>query len=163
MNNYSLEEVSHEEAVAILKNTSDVVYLKAGKPTNVYLSDPYGPPDITHCKCAPLLFKLISHQLTIHLLLQLYCNCRRCLSGSCLACCLLHMRFVHIWESEMNHSSHIHKLLPTYVFNISINLRSFFCPAGGSCTVLLALSWSPPAPEKKYLALQLLNSTMFTS
>lgn len=50
VNNYSLEEVSHEEAVAILKNTSDVVYLKVGKPTNVYLSDPYGPPDITHCK-----------------------------------------------------------------------------------------------------------------
>ncbi|XP_037605403.1 disks large homolog 2 isoform X21 [Sebastes umbrosus] len=48
VNNYSLEEVSHEEAVAILKNTSDVVYLKVGKPTNVYLSDPYGPPDITH-------------------------------------------------------------------------------------------------------------------
>ncbi|XP_067350266.1 disks large homolog 2 isoform X12 [Channa argus] len=48
VNNFSLEEVSHEEAVAILKNTLDVVYLKAGKPTNVYLSDPYGPPDITH-------------------------------------------------------------------------------------------------------------------
>uniref|UniRef100_A0A8C4DI34 Disks large homolog 2 n=1 Tax=Dicentrarchus labrax TaxID=13489 RepID=A0A8C4DI34_DICLA len=48
VNNYSLEEVSHEEAVAILKNTLDVVYLKVGKPTNVYLSDPYGPPDITH-------------------------------------------------------------------------------------------------------------------
>ncbi|XP_044078309.1 disks large homolog 2 isoform X11 [Siniperca chuatsi] len=48
VNNYSLEEVSHEEAVAILKNTSDVVYLKVGKPTSVYLSDPYGPPDITH-------------------------------------------------------------------------------------------------------------------
>uniref|UniRef100_A0A8C2XG73 Discs, large homolog 2 (Drosophila) n=1 Tax=Cyclopterus lumpus TaxID=8103 RepID=A0A8C2XG73_CYCLU len=48
VNNYSLEEVSHEEAVSILKNTSDVVYLKVGKPTNVYLSDPYGPPDITH-------------------------------------------------------------------------------------------------------------------
>ncbi|XP_058884231.1 disks large homolog 2 isoform X16 [Acipenser ruthenus] len=48
VNNYSLEEVSHEEAVAILKNTSDVVYLKVGKPTNVYLTDPYGPPDLTH-------------------------------------------------------------------------------------------------------------------
>ncbi|XP_035391182.1 disks large homolog 2 isoform X14 [Electrophorus electricus] len=48
VNNYTLEEVTHEEAVAILKNTSDVVYLKVGKPTNVYLSDPYGPPDITH-------------------------------------------------------------------------------------------------------------------
>ncbi|KAL0994570.1 hypothetical protein UPYG_G00124180 [Umbra pygmaea] len=48
VNNYNLEEVSHEEAVAILKNTSDVVYLKVGKPTSVYLSDPYGPPDITH-------------------------------------------------------------------------------------------------------------------
>ncbi|KAJ8275960.1 hypothetical protein COCON_G00077120 [Conger conger] len=48
VNNYTLEEVSHEEAVAILKNTSDVVYLKVGKPTSVYLSDSYGPPDITH-------------------------------------------------------------------------------------------------------------------
>ncbi|XP_047660673.1 disks large homolog 2 isoform X27 [Tachysurus fulvidraco] len=48
VNNYTLEEVTHEEAVAILKNTSDVVYLKVGKPTSVYLSDPYGPPDITH-------------------------------------------------------------------------------------------------------------------
>ncbi|TRY98750.1 hypothetical protein DNTS_007687, partial [Danionella cerebrum] len=48
VNNYTLEEVTHEEAVAILKNTSDVVYLKIGKPSSVYLSDPYGPPDITH-------------------------------------------------------------------------------------------------------------------
>ncbi|KAM8899160.1 disks large homolog 2 isoform 9-T10 [Spinachia spinachia] len=48
VNNYSLEEVSHEEAVAILKNTSDLVYLKVGKTTNVCLSDPFGPPDITH-------------------------------------------------------------------------------------------------------------------
>ncbi|XP_072515162.1 disks large homolog 2 isoform X14 [Salminus brasiliensis] len=48
VNNYTLEEVTHEEAVAILKNTADVVYLKVGKPTSVYLSDPYGPPDITH-------------------------------------------------------------------------------------------------------------------
>lgn len=36
--------------MAILKNTSDVVYLKVGKPTSVYLTDPYGPPDITHRK-----------------------------------------------------------------------------------------------------------------
>ncbi|XP_056591899.1 disks large homolog 2 isoform X7 [Triplophysa dalaica] len=48
VNNYTLEEVTHEEAVVVLKNTSDVVYLKVGKPTSVYLSDPYGPPDITH-------------------------------------------------------------------------------------------------------------------
>uniref|UniRef100_A0A8C5RI80 PDZ domain-containing protein n=1 Tax=Laticauda laticaudata TaxID=8630 RepID=A0A8C5RI80_LATLA len=50
VNNYSLEEVTHEEAVAILKNTSDVVYLKVGKPTTIYMTDPYGPPDITHRK-----------------------------------------------------------------------------------------------------------------
>lgn len=50
VNNYSLEEVTHEEAVAILKNTSDVVYLKVGKATTIYMTDPYGPPDITHCK-----------------------------------------------------------------------------------------------------------------
>ncbi|XP_061072698.1 disks large homolog 2-like isoform X2 [Conger conger] len=59
VNHYTLEEVSHEEAVAILKNTSDVVYLKVGKPTNVYLSDPYGPPDITH-SFSPVLDKHIS-------------------------------------------------------------------------------------------------------
>ncbi|XP_063344473.1 disks large homolog 2 isoform X13 [Pelmatolapia mariae] len=45
VNHYSLEDVSHEEAVGILKNTSDVVTLKVGKPTSVYLSDSYGPPD----------------------------------------------------------------------------------------------------------------------
>ncbi|XP_064158036.1 disks large homolog 2-like isoform X3 [Anguilla rostrata] len=59
VNHYTLEDVSHEEAVAILKNTSDVVYLKVGKPTNVYLSDPYGPPDITH-SFSPVLEKHIS-------------------------------------------------------------------------------------------------------
>uniref|UniRef100_A0A8C5H7P8 Disks large homolog 2-like n=1 Tax=Gouania willdenowi TaxID=441366 RepID=A0A8C5H7P8_GOUWI len=48
VNNYSLEDVTHEEAVAILKNTLDIVYLKVGKPTNIYLSDAFGPPDITH-------------------------------------------------------------------------------------------------------------------
>ncbi|XP_035770706.1 disks large homolog 2 [Neolamprologus brichardi] len=45
VNHYSLEDVSHEEAVGILKNTCDVVTVKVGKPTSVYLSDPYGPPD----------------------------------------------------------------------------------------------------------------------
>ncbi|XP_069495953.1 disks large homolog 2 isoform X4 [Ambystoma mexicanum] len=54
VNNYSLEEVTHEEAVAILKNTSDVVYLKVGKPTTFYLTDPYGPPDITHSYSPPM-------------------------------------------------------------------------------------------------------------
>ncbi|XP_029458091.1 disks large homolog 2 isoform X4 [Rhinatrema bivittatum] len=54
VNNYSLEEVSHEEAVAILKNTSDVVYLKVGKPTTFYMTDPYGPPDITHSYSPPM-------------------------------------------------------------------------------------------------------------
>ncbi|KAJ7320032.1 hypothetical protein JRQ81_019543, partial [Phrynocephalus forsythii] len=54
VNNYSLEEVTHEEAVAILKNTSDVVYLKVGKPTTIYMTDPYGPPDITHPYSPPM-------------------------------------------------------------------------------------------------------------
>ncbi|XP_068186625.1 disks large homolog 2 isoform X5 [Antennarius striatus] len=48
VNTYSLEDVSHLEAVAVLKNTSDVVYLKVGKPTGVNQSEPYGPPDVTH-------------------------------------------------------------------------------------------------------------------
>ncbi|XP_077170555.1 disks large homolog 4 isoform X2 [Paroedura picta] len=47
VNNVSLEDVMHEDAVAALKNTYDVVYLKVAKPTNVYLNDSYAPPDIT--------------------------------------------------------------------------------------------------------------------
>ncbi|XP_056359681.1 disks large homolog 2 isoform X9 [Oenanthe melanoleuca] len=60
VNNYSLEEVTHEEAVAILKNTSDVVYLKVGKPTTIYMTDPYGPPDITHSYSPPIENHILS-------------------------------------------------------------------------------------------------------
>ncbi|XP_064905852.1 disks large homolog 2 isoform X26 [Columba livia] len=60
VNNYSLEEVTHEEAVAILKNTSDVVYLKVGKPTTIYMTDPYGPPDITHSYSPPMENHILS-------------------------------------------------------------------------------------------------------
>ncbi|XP_030684654.1 disks large homolog 2 isoform X7 [Nomascus leucogenys] len=60
VNNYSLEEVTHEEAVAILKNTSEVVYLKVGKPTTIYMTDPYGPPDITHSYSPPMENHLLS-------------------------------------------------------------------------------------------------------
>ncbi|XP_053312557.1 disks large homolog 2 isoform X1 [Spea bombifrons] len=60
VNNYCLEEVTHEEAVAILKNTSDVVYLKVGKPTTIYMNDPYGPPDITHSYSPPLESHILS-------------------------------------------------------------------------------------------------------
>ncbi|XP_068122800.1 disks large homolog 2 isoform X15 [Hyperolius riggenbachi] len=60
VNNYGLEEVTHEEAVAILKNTSDVVYLKVGKPTTIYMTDPYGPPDITHSYSPPLESHILS-------------------------------------------------------------------------------------------------------
>uniref|UniRef100_A0A674IYR1 PDZ domain-containing protein n=1 Tax=Terrapene triunguis TaxID=2587831 RepID=A0A674IYR1_9SAUR len=53
VNNVSLEDVMHEDAVAALKNTYDVVYLKVAKPTNMYLNDSYAPPDITTCEnCA---------------------------------------------------------------------------------------------------------------
>ncbi|CAI5773458.1 disks large homolog 2 isoform X3 [Podarcis lilfordi] len=60
VNNYCLEEVTHEEAVAILKNTSDVVYLKVGKPTTIYMTDPYGPPDITHSYSPPMENHILS-------------------------------------------------------------------------------------------------------
>ncbi|KAI1891579.1 hypothetical protein AGOR_G00145240 [Albula goreensis] len=48
VNSACLEEVSHEEAVAALKNTSDVVYLKVAKPTSVFMNDSFAPPDITN-------------------------------------------------------------------------------------------------------------------
>ncbi|XP_057595261.1 disks large homolog 1 isoform X6 [Hippopotamus amphibius kiboko] len=48
VNSVCLEEVTHEEAVTALKNTSDFVYLKVAKPTSMYMSDGYVPPDITN-------------------------------------------------------------------------------------------------------------------
>ncbi|XP_054431087.1 disks large homolog 1 isoform X7 [Pteronotus mesoamericanus] len=48
VNSVCLEEVTHEEAVTALKNTSDFVYLKVAKPTSMYMNDGYTPPDITN-------------------------------------------------------------------------------------------------------------------
>ncbi|XP_032080653.1 disks large homolog 1 isoform X2 [Thamnophis elegans] len=47
VNNVCLEEVTHEEAVAALKNTSDFVYLKLAKPSTMFINDAYVPPEIT--------------------------------------------------------------------------------------------------------------------
>uniref|UniRef100_A0A6I8MZP2 Disks large homolog 4 n=1 Tax=Ornithorhynchus anatinus TaxID=9258 RepID=A0A6I8MZP2_ORNAN len=47
VNSVGLEDVMHEDAVAALKNTYDVVYLKVAKPSNAYLGDAYAPPDLT--------------------------------------------------------------------------------------------------------------------
>ncbi|XP_026542976.1 disks large homolog 1 isoform X11 [Notechis scutatus] len=46
VNNVCLEEVTHEEAVAALKNTSDFVYLKLAKPSSMFINDAYAPPEI---------------------------------------------------------------------------------------------------------------------
>ncbi|XP_028831136.1 disks large homolog 1-like isoform X1 [Denticeps clupeoides] len=43
VNSVGLEEVTHERAVVVLKNTTDVVYLKVAKPHSVS-----APPDITN-------------------------------------------------------------------------------------------------------------------
>ncbi|NXM25424.1 DLG1 protein, partial [Oxyruncus cristatus] len=48
VNSVCLEEVTHEEAVTALKNTSDFVYLKVAKPTSMFINDSYAPPDITN-------------------------------------------------------------------------------------------------------------------
>uniref|UniRef100_A0A671RUY8 Disks large homolog 1 n=1 Tax=Sinocyclocheilus anshuiensis TaxID=1608454 RepID=A0A671RUY8_9TELE len=50
VNAVCLEEVTHEDAVAALKNTPEVVYLKVAKPTSVFMNDSYVPPDVTSCK-----------------------------------------------------------------------------------------------------------------
>ncbi|XP_036858685.1 disks large homolog 3 isoform X2 [Manis javanica] len=47
VNNTNLQDVRHEEAVASLKNTSDMVYLKVAKPGSLHLNDMYAPPDYT--------------------------------------------------------------------------------------------------------------------
>uniref|UniRef100_A0A8C8RFY4 Discs large MAGUK scaffold protein 4 n=1 Tax=Pelusios castaneus TaxID=367368 RepID=A0A8C8RFY4_9SAUR len=61
VNNVSLEDVMHEDAVAALKNTYDVVYLRVAKPANMYLNDSYAPPDIT-TSYSQHLDNEISHQ-----------------------------------------------------------------------------------------------------
>lgn len=54
VNNIILQDVRHEEAVAALKNTSDMVYLKVAKPGPVHLNDMYAPPDYSSSTYLPL-------------------------------------------------------------------------------------------------------------
>ncbi|XP_060098861.1 disks large homolog 1 isoform X2 [Heteronotia binoei] len=54
VNTVCLEEVTHEEAVAALKNTSDCVYLKVAKPTSMFINDTYTPPDVTNSYLPPV-------------------------------------------------------------------------------------------------------------
>lgn len=65
VNNIVLQDVRHEEAVAALKNTSDMVYLKVAKPGPVHLNDMYAPPDYSSSTYIPLgvffLFVLLFH------------------------------------------------------------------------------------------------------
>uniref|UniRef100_A0A8C5PCL9 Disks large homolog 1 n=1 Tax=Leptobrachium leishanense TaxID=445787 RepID=A0A8C5PCL9_9ANUR len=60
VNTVCLEDVSHEEAVTALKNTSDFVYLKVAKPTTMFMNDNYAPPDITHSYSQPQMDNHIS-------------------------------------------------------------------------------------------------------
>ncbi|KAK7878790.1 hypothetical protein WMY93_030900 [Mugilogobius chulae] len=48
VNGTCLEEVSHEEAVAALKSTPDVVYLRVSKHTSLFINDNFPPPDVTN-------------------------------------------------------------------------------------------------------------------
>ncbi|XP_063074919.1 discs large homolog 1-like protein isoform X7 [Engraulis encrasicolus] len=48
VNTSCLEDVTHENAVTALKNTTDVVYLKVAKPNSVFMNDSFAPPDITN-------------------------------------------------------------------------------------------------------------------
>ncbi|XP_063747339.1 disks large homolog 1-like isoform X2 [Eleginops maclovinus] len=43
-----LEEVTHEDAVAALKSTPDVVYLRVAKHTSLFINDNFPPPDVTN-------------------------------------------------------------------------------------------------------------------
>ncbi|KAM4548329.1 disks large homolog 4-like isoform 3-T3 [Odontesthes bonariensis] len=48
VNSSCLEEVTHEEAVAALKSTPDVVYLRVAKQTSLFINDNFPPPDVTN-------------------------------------------------------------------------------------------------------------------
>ncbi|XP_059919017.1 disks large homolog 3 isoform X6 [Gadus macrocephalus] len=56
VNNIILQDVRHEEAVAALKNTSDMVYLKVAKSGPVHLNDMYAPPDYSSSMALPPAF-----------------------------------------------------------------------------------------------------------
>uniref|UniRef100_A0A8C4NRS3 Discs, large homolog 3 (Drosophila) n=1 Tax=Dicentrarchus labrax TaxID=13489 RepID=A0A8C4NRS3_DICLA len=67
VNNIMLQDVRHEEAVAALKNTSDMVYLKVAKPGPVHLNDMYAPPDYSSSTYLPLLVFWSYLSLSAHL------------------------------------------------------------------------------------------------
>ncbi|XP_047442567.1 disks large homolog 1-like isoform X2 [Mugil cephalus] len=48
VNSACLEEVTHEEAVAALKSTPDVVYLRVAKHNSLFINDNFPPPDVTN-------------------------------------------------------------------------------------------------------------------
>ncbi|XP_067370096.1 disks large homolog 4-like isoform X6 [Channa argus] len=48
VNGTCLEEVTHEDAVAALKSTPDVVYLRVAKHTSIFINDSFPPPDVTN-------------------------------------------------------------------------------------------------------------------
>ncbi|KAM9762740.1 disks large homolog 4-like isoform 2-T2 [Menidia menidia] len=48
VNGACLEEVTHEEAVAALKSTPDVVYLRVAKQSSLFINDNFPPPDVTN-------------------------------------------------------------------------------------------------------------------
>ncbi|KAM6921275.1 disks large homolog 4-like isoform 2-T2 [Xenentodon cancila] len=48
VNGACLEEVTHEDAVAALKSTPDVVYLRVAKHTSLFINDNFPPPDVTN-------------------------------------------------------------------------------------------------------------------
>lgn len=50
VNSACLEDMTHENAVTALKNTTDVVYLKVAKPNSVFMNDSFAPPDVTNCE-----------------------------------------------------------------------------------------------------------------
>ncbi|XP_038124880.1 disks large homolog 4-like isoform X3 [Cyprinodon tularosa] len=48
-----LEEVTHEDAVAALKSTPDVVYLRVAKHSSLFINDNFPPPDVTNSAYSP--------------------------------------------------------------------------------------------------------------
>lgn len=74
MNSVCLEEVTHEEAVTALKNTSDFVYLKVAKPTSMFMNDSYAPPDITNCKFSFSSWHIFLSEALIYFILVLKFN-----------------------------------------------------------------------------------------
>uniref|UniRef100_A0A8D3DMN2 Discs large MAGUK scaffold protein 3 n=1 Tax=Scophthalmus maximus TaxID=52904 RepID=A0A8D3DMN2_SCOMX len=119
VNNIVLQDVRHEEAVAALKNTSDMVYLKVAKPGPVHLNDIMIPhfiflhlccnhsffpptglalPPVTPSRYSPVPRHMLGEEdFTRYVTDQIFMNCFCPSPAPLYGCCLKHPLCTHLF------------------------------------------------------------------